>query len=57
MDIDHFVIAKIFEKEMNNHLRGISGKAIDKKGLMSHVYGSSISNFIIAKYRLKKNDV
>jgi hypothetical protein len=53
MNIDHFIIIKMFEEEMNNPLKGEMGKQPTKKN--QNPYGNAIVNFCVAKYFFQKD--
>jgi hypothetical protein len=51
---DHCIIAKIFEKKVNNLLKDVEKQPGTKR---LHVNGTTISNVFVTKDSYKKNDV
>ncbi len=51
MDVDHGLVAKIFEKEMNSLLRG------KEERQPWNLFGNFVSNFFAMKDSFKKDDV
>ncbi len=51
MDVDHGLIAKLFEEEMNSLLRG------KEKRQPWNFFGNFVSNFFAMKDSFKKDDV
>jgi len=53
VNVDHFLIAKMFEEEVNNPLRGKMDKLLAKK--KSNPFGSVIVNFFVTKDPFQKD--
>jgi hypothetical protein len=53
VNVDHFIIAKLFEDEMNNPLRGKMDKLFAKK--KSNPSGSAIVNSFVTKNTFQKD--
>ncbi len=55
MNVDHGLVAKLFEDEVNNLLRGKEERPPLKN--RSNLFGNFISNFFAIKEPFKKDDV
>jgi hypothetical protein len=55
VDVNHVVLYKKFEDVVNNFLKGNVERQLLKK--CPSIFGSSISNFFVAKNLYKQNDV
>jgi phage regulator Rha-like protein len=55
VDVDHYFIAQMFEKKMNNLLRSIEERQVSKKRT-NHLKSQSL-NFFFIKDTIKKEDV
>jgi hypothetical protein len=56
MNVNHAIIVKTFEKEVNSPLKNNCSKATNKKGLI-YLMNKFYIYFFVAKVPFKKNDV